>query len=62
MLDACPRRYLFHYYVSWGGWSARAPEIVREAFKLKRLLSLPLWRGQLVHYVATMVSVPSPSR
>lgn len=55
MLDACPRRYLFHYYVSWGGWSARAPEIVREAFKLKRLVSLPLWRGQLVHYVAMMV-------
>jgi hypothetical protein len=26
---------------------------VREAFKLKRLVSLPLWRGQLVHYVAS---------
>ncbi|MBN1886170.1 MAG: PD-(D/E)XK nuclease family protein [Candidatus Krumholzibacteriota bacterium] len=54
-LDACPRRYLFHYYVSWGGWTAGAPAIAREAFKLKRLVSLPLWRGQLVHYVATMV-------
>ena len=55
MLDACPRRYLFHYYVSWGGWRAQAPAVVREAFKLKRLVTLPLWRGQLIHYVATMV-------
>lgn len=32
-----------------------APMIAREAFKLKRLTSLPLWRGQLVHYVASKV-------
>jgi hypothetical protein len=53
--DQCRRRYYFHYYLSWGGWQAGAPAIVREAFKLKRLVSLPLWRGQLVHYVASMV-------
>ncbi len=53
--DHCRRRYFFHYYLSWGGWRADAPAISREAFKLKRLVSLPLWRGQLVHYVASMV-------
>ncbi|MGD1048242.1 MAG: PD-(D/E)XK nuclease family protein [Candidatus Krumholzibacteriaceae bacterium] len=53
--DDCRRRYYFHYYLSWGGWGADAPAVVREAFRLKRLVSLPLWRGQLVHYVASMV-------
>jgi hypothetical protein len=53
--DDCRRRYYFHYYLSWGGWGADAPAIAREAFRLKRLVSLPLWRGQLVHYVASMV-------
>ncbi len=49
------RSYYFHYYLSWGGWYASSSSICREAFKLKRLMSLPLWRGQLVHYVATKV-------
>ena len=53
--DSCRRRYYFHYYLSWGGWEASAPALAREAFKLKRLVSLPLWRGQLVHYVASIV-------
>ncbi|MDD4856954.1 MAG: PD-(D/E)XK nuclease family protein [Candidatus Krumholzibacteria bacterium] len=53
--DDCRRRYYFHYYLSWGGWQAGSPAIAREAFKLKRLVSLPLWRGQLVHYVASVV-------
>jgi hypothetical protein len=55
MFDTCRRRYYYHYYLSWNGWNAGAPAVVREAFKLKRLVSLPLWRGQLVHYVATKV-------
>ena len=55
MFETCRRRYYFHYYLSWNGWNARAPAIAREAFKLKRLVSLPLWRGQLVHYIASKV-------
>ncbi len=55
MFDSCLRRYYFHYYLSWGGWERQAPRIAREAFRLKRLTSLPLWRGQLVHYIATKV-------
>lgn len=53
--DGCRRRYYFHYYLSWGGWESGAPSLAREAFKLKRLVSLPLWRGQLVHYIASKV-------
>jgi hypothetical protein len=55
MFDSCRRRYYFHYYLSWGGWESRAPMIAKEAFRLKRLTSLPLWRGQLVHYITTKV-------
>ena len=55
MFDHCRRRYYCHYYLSWGGWQPGAPAVVREAFKLKRLVSLSLWRGQLVHYVASLV-------
>ncbi len=55
MFDECPRRYYFHYYLSWRGWERTAPAVVREAFKLKRLVSTALWRGQLVHYIASKV-------
>ena len=55
MFDSCLRRYYFHYYLSWGGWERQAPRVSREAFRLKRLTSLPLWRGQLVHYITTKV-------
>ncbi len=55
LFGECRRRYYFHYYFSWGGWEAGAPTLIREAFKLKRLTSLALWRGQLVHYVASKV-------
>ncbi len=55
MFDDCRRRYYFHYYLSWGGWTASASLLSRETFKLKRLTSLSLWRGQLVHYIATKV-------
>jgi hypothetical protein len=53
LFDECRRRYYFHYYLSWGGWEPRASVLAREAFKLKRLVSLSLWRGQLVHYIVS---------
>ena len=55
LFDECPRKYYFHYYLSWGGWERSAPLVAREAFKLKRLVPLALWRGQLVHYVVSKV-------
>lgn len=55
MFDTCKRQYYFHYYLSWGGWRSSASPIKREAFKLKRLVSLSLWRGQLVHYIVSKI-------
>lgn len=55
MFQSCQRRYYFHYYLSWGGWEEKAPAIAKEAFLLKRLVGLSLWRGQLVHYVVTKI-------
>jgi hypothetical protein len=55
LFDECPRRYYFHYYLSWRGWERKAPMISREAFKLKRLVTLSLWRGQLVHYIVSKI-------
>ncbi|MGM0483567.1 MAG: PD-(D/E)XK nuclease family protein [Candidatus Krumholzibacteriota bacterium] len=55
LFDSCRKRYYFYYYLSWEGWKAGAPEITREAFLLKRLVSLALWRGQLVHYITSKV-------
>ena len=55
MFDECRRRYFFHYYLSWGGWQRSASIVSREAFKLKRLVPLALWRGQLVHYVVSKI-------
>jgi len=55
MFDECRRRYYFHYYLSWGGWESGASPLSREAFKLKRLVSFPLWRGQLVHYIVAKI-------
>lgn len=55
MFEECRRKYYFHYYLSWGGWKRGSPLVAREAFKLKRLVPLALWRGQLVHYVVSKV-------
>ncbi|MBN2184221.1 MAG: PD-(D/E)XK nuclease family protein [Candidatus Krumholzibacteriota bacterium] len=55
LFEDCRRKYYFHYYLSWEGWKKTASPLRQEAFKLKRLVSLPLWRGQLVHYVTAKV-------
>jgi len=55
MFDQCKRKYYYHYYLSWGGWREDAGELAKEAFKLKRLVSLALWRGQLVHYIISKI-------
>jgi CRISPR/Cas system-associated exonuclease Cas4 (RecB family) len=45
----CPRRYYYHYYGSWGGWSASAEPQVRRLYVLKNLKARQLWAGGLVH-------------
>ncbi|NQU45412.1 PD-(D/E)XK nuclease family protein [bacterium] len=45
----CRRRYYWHYYGSWGGWSPDGPDDARLAYRFKRMQSLPMWLGDLVH-------------
>jgi hypothetical protein len=45
----CPLKYWFHYYGSWGGWDADAPEEARELYRLKNITGLHLIAGDVVH-------------
>lgn len=45
----CLRAYYLHYYGSWGGWDANAPEDVRQLYLLKKLHNRFTWAGGVVH-------------
>ncbi|MGE4157776.1 MAG: PD-(D/E)XK nuclease family protein [Planctomycetota bacterium] len=45
----CARRYYYQYYLSWGGWNARAEKRSRRAYVLKNLKSRQMWAGTKVH-------------
>lgn len=50
----CRRKYFLHYYGSWGGWDAEAPEEVRRLYILKQLASRQQWAGRIVHEAIEM--------
>jgi hypothetical protein len=45
----CRRAYYFQYYLSWGGWEAKASASVRQLYILKRLSNRFTWAGSIVH-------------
>ncbi len=47
--QACPRRYYYDYYLSWGGWDERAKEARRRAWLLKKMTRLPMLAGDALH-------------
>ncbi|SEU35363.1 RecB family exonuclease [Stigmatella erecta] len=47
--NECLRSYYFHYYRSWGGWEADAPQDIRELYLLKKLSNRYTWAGSVVH-------------
>lgn len=49
--DFCQRAYFFAYYGSWGGWERNAPELVRQAYRLKKLQSRVRWAGDVAHWM-----------
>ena len=49
VFQECRRKYFYHYYGSWGGWDAGAPEEVRRLYILKQLASRQMWAGRVVH-------------
>lgn len=49
MFDECRRRYFLHYYRSWGGWADDADPQSRLAYRLKQIVNLEMWIGDIVH-------------
>lgn len=49
MFGECRRRYYWNYYGYWNGWSPDAADAARLAYRLKKMQSLPMWLGDLVH-------------
>jgi hypothetical protein len=45
----CLRRYYYHYYAYWGGWSADADPVARRLYILRNLKNRYLWAGATVH-------------
>jgi len=49
MFDDCRRQYFLNYYGSWGGWEDGADPAARLAYRLKQIVSLEMWIGDIVH-------------
>ncbi|MET0399698.1 MAG: PD-(D/E)XK nuclease family protein [Longimicrobiaceae bacterium] len=56
ILQACPRRYFYHYYLSSGGWSPGASEAARHAYRLRQLTTLDLVLGTAIHRCANLLA------
>jgi hypothetical protein len=49
MFDDCRRQYYLNYYGSWGGWEDGAEPLARLAYRLKQIVNLDLWIGDILH-------------
>lgn len=49
MFHECRRLYYLNYYGYWDGWSDDAGDDVRLTYRLKKMQSLPMWLGSIVH-------------
>lgn len=49
IFDECKRRYYLHYYGSWGGWKDDADPRARLAYRLKQMVNLETWIGDILH-------------
>lgn len=49
MFQNCNRMYFFNYYGSWGGWNYNTNHPIRELYVMKKLSSIPMWVGDVVH-------------
>ncbi|MGY4690595.1 PD-(D/E)XK nuclease family protein [Salibacterium sp. K-3] len=45
----CARQYAHQYYTSHNGWLRDAPELSRQAYRLKNLTNLEMFFGSIVH-------------
>lgn len=51
----CLRQYYLNYYGYWNGWSTDAPDDARLIYRLKKMQSLPMWLGDVVHRIVERV-------
>jgi hypothetical protein len=51
MFDECRRQYYLNYYGSWGGWGDDAEPQARLAYRLKNIVTLDMWIGDILHRV-----------
>ncbi|MCX8035945.1 MAG: PD-(D/E)XK nuclease family protein [Candidatus Sumerlaeia bacterium] len=49
--NECRRQYYWQYYGSWGGWDDSAPPEARQAYRLKQIVNLDMWAGDILHTV-----------
>ena len=49
LFKECRRAYFYYYYLSWGGWEARADKLSRQAYILKNVHNIDIWIGNIVH-------------
>jgi len=49
LFEACKRRYFYCYYGSWMGWDFQARPAARLLYRLKQIMTLPMWGGKVVH-------------
>ena len=49
MHSECPRKYYYHYYAFWGGWSPNADPFRKKLYCLRNMKNLPMWAGEIVH-------------
>ena len=50
--EGCRRAYWFQYYGSFGGWEDGATAEQKQAWVEKKLTSVPMWLGSVVHRAA----------
>lgn len=44
----CPRKYAYQYYFSHEGWLSSSTKLAKQAYRLKKMVTLPLLVGQAV--------------
>lgn len=50
-LRECRRKYWYNYYLAWEGWLRNVSQEKQQAYMLKKMTSLPMWAGSIVHEV-----------
>jgi CRISPR/Cas system-associated exonuclease Cas4 (RecB family) len=49
--ETCRRKYYYAYYGSWGGWEEGADERTKLLYRLKKITTVPMLVGDIVHQV-----------